>query len=217
MPMVQVRDGPEFESPHRTAVSPTGSCPRHSSHRGPASPSERARSRRRQARVSSFSPAVPPACHEQRAQAVPSGYPRTTPKQHRPARLHASPGDDPTRSGFGRSGSIGRGLRRPCGARPPDRSLIAEGRSAGGGRDRMGPNPRSSRGCSRDRRRHPGMRVYRTRRRFGIHPLKDLAESRRAPANTPRGQFRSRCVRWSDRNQARGHLFDAYIAQNTCL
>jgi hypothetical protein len=34
----------------------------------------------------------------------------------------------------------GRGLHRPCRARPADWSLVAENRSAGGDRDRTGPD-----------------------------------------------------------------------------
>jgi hypothetical protein len=36
---------------------------------------------------------------------------------------------------------MGRGRDRPCRARPADRSLVAEDRSAAGVRDRTGPEP----------------------------------------------------------------------------
>jgi hypothetical protein len=61
---------------------------------------------------------------------------------------------------------------RPCRARPADRSLVAEDRSAKGVRDRTGPKPRCSRDCSRDAPQHPGMSEYRTGRRSGIRPAR---------------------------------------------
>ena len=67
----------EFESPDPPAASPPGSCPRGGGHRGRASPSTRAGSHRRQVGASSFSPAVPPACHKQRARAVCIGHSRS--------------------------------------------------------------------------------------------------------------------------------------------
>src|SRR5215213_6464190 len=45
------------------------------------------------------------ACNSQRSLSVPSGQQRTTPKQHRPARLHTFAGDESARSGFGSRGS----------------------------------------------------------------------------------------------------------------
>jgi hypothetical protein len=41
---------------------------------------------------------------------------------------------------LGSRGSVGRGLHRPCRARPADRSLVAEDRSAAGVRDRTEPD-----------------------------------------------------------------------------
>jgi hypothetical protein len=67
----------EFESPDPPAASPPGSCPRGGGHRGRASPSTRAGNRYLQVRASSFSPAVPPACHKQRSRAVCSGQSRS--------------------------------------------------------------------------------------------------------------------------------------------
>jgi hypothetical protein len=67
----------EFESPDPAAATPPGSCPPGGGHRGRASPSTRAGNRYLQVRASSFSPAVPPACHKQRSRAVSSGQPRS--------------------------------------------------------------------------------------------------------------------------------------------
>jgi hypothetical protein len=52
-------------------------CPPGGGHRGRASPSTRAGNRYLQVRASSFSPAVPPACHKQRSRAVCSGQSRS--------------------------------------------------------------------------------------------------------------------------------------------
>jgi hypothetical protein len=115
-------------------------CRRHS--RSPRAPSPTAKLGAVSARwePSSFSPAVPPACHSQRSRPVPNGQPRTTAPRPRPAPFPAFAGDDPARSGFGSRGSVGPGLHRPCRARPADRSLVAEDRSAAGVRDRTGPD-----------------------------------------------------------------------------
>jgi hypothetical protein len=59
------------------AASPRGSCPRGGGHRGRASPLRAAENRNLQVRASSFSPAVPPACHKQRSRAVCSGQSRS--------------------------------------------------------------------------------------------------------------------------------------------
>jgi hypothetical protein len=54
-----------------------GSCQRGGGYRELASSSGQLGShRRRKARASSFSPAVPPACHKERAQAATSGHSR---------------------------------------------------------------------------------------------------------------------------------------------
>jgi hypothetical protein len=71
------RPGGADESPHPAAASPLGSCHEAVGHRGRASPYGRAGSRRRQARASSFSPAVPPMCHKQRSPALSSGQSRS--------------------------------------------------------------------------------------------------------------------------------------------
>ena len=47
----------------------------------------------------------------------------------------------PSHLALGSRGSLGQGLHRPCRARPADRSLAAEDRSAGGVRDRTEPKP----------------------------------------------------------------------------
>ncbi len=67
----------EFESPDPAAATPPGSCPPGGGYRGRASPSTRAGNRYLRVRASSFSPAVPPACHKQRSRAVCSGQSRS--------------------------------------------------------------------------------------------------------------------------------------------
>src|SRR4051794_23486368 len=47
--------------------------------------------------------------------------------------------------------SVGRGLHRPCRARPADRSLVAEDRSAAGVRDQTRPEPAVHAGYTRSR------------------------------------------------------------------
>src|SRR5215216_5095093 len=51
--------GPEFESPHPAAASPSATCPRDGGHRGRASPSGRAGSRYQQVEPSPLSPGRP--------------------------------------------------------------------------------------------------------------------------------------------------------------
>jgi hypothetical protein len=68
-----------------------------------------------------------------------------------------SPGSPPS------SAKPTRGRHRLARVRPADGSLVAEHRSAGGRRDRAGPNPRCSRSCSRDRLRASEKGRYRTR------------------------------------------------------
>jgi hypothetical protein len=63
--------------PTHAALRPAGSWPPGGGHRGRTSPSGRAGSRRCQAQASSFSPAVPPACHKQPSPAVSSGHSRS--------------------------------------------------------------------------------------------------------------------------------------------
>jgi hypothetical protein len=73
-----------------------------------------------------------------------TGPQRTTTDNHEAASTCAAPilaGDSSARSGFGSRGSVGRGLHRPCRARPADRSLVAEDRSAEGVCDQTGPEP----------------------------------------------------------------------------
>jgi hypothetical protein len=99
----------------------------------------RSRQSQRRDGVRGSSPlAVPQACHSQRSSSVPRGQPRTTRKPPRPAPFLALAGESSARSGFASRGSLGRGLHRPCRARPADRSLVAEDRSAEGVRDRDG-------------------------------------------------------------------------------
>ena len=98
---------------------------------------------RRPRSTRSSSPAVPPACQSQQSRPVPNGQPRTTSERPQSAPFAPIAGSNPARSGFGEQGLHGRGLHRPCRARPADRSLVAEDRSAGGVRDRTGPDPRS--------------------------------------------------------------------------
>jgi hypothetical protein len=67
----------EFEPPHPAAASPSGIL---ATKRWPPGMGLTLRltwSRYRQVRAPSFSPAVPPACHKQRAPAVSSGQPRS--------------------------------------------------------------------------------------------------------------------------------------------
>jgi hypothetical protein len=85
---------------------------------------------------------------------------------------HHIPASEPARSGFGSRWSVGPGLHRPCRARPADRSLVAEDRSAGGVRDQTGSEARCSRNCSRDGPRNPGMSGYKMGRRGGIRPAR---------------------------------------------
>jgi hypothetical protein len=79
--------------------------------------------------------------HSQQSRPVPSGHARTMPRLPQPASFVPVAGDGPARTGFASRGSIGRGLHRPCRARPADRSLVAEDRSAGGVRARTEPEP----------------------------------------------------------------------------
>jgi hypothetical protein len=69
--------GPEFESPDPAAASPLGSCHETVVHRRRATPSTQAGNRYLQVQALSFSPAVPPTCHKQRARAVSSGQSRS--------------------------------------------------------------------------------------------------------------------------------------------
>jgi hypothetical protein len=66
-------------------------------------------------------------------------------------------------------------------------------------------SPRCSRDCSRDGTRHPGMSENRTGRGFGIRPARRPGRDLRAPANTPRRQFRSRCPRTWGFESPRSH------------
>ena len=69
-------------------------------------------------------------CHYRAIHTSHERYPADNHGQHRSGRnVHHSlprPGSDPARTGFGSRGSVGRGLYRPCRARPADRSLVAE-------------------------------------------------------------------------------------------
>ena len=66
-------------------------------------------------------------------------------------------------------------------------------------------SPRCSRDCSRDGTRPPGMSENRTGRGFGIRPARRPGRDLRAPANTPRRQFRSRCPRTWGFESPRSH------------
>jgi hypothetical protein len=83
---------------------------------------------------------VPLPCHSQQSLPVPSRQPRKTPQRPPPALFPTLTGDDPARSGFASRWSIARGLYRPCRARPADRFLAAEDRSAAGIRNQTGPD-----------------------------------------------------------------------------
>jgi hypothetical protein len=69
-----------FESPDPAAASPPASCPRGGGHRGGASPSSELEPVAARCGASSFSPAVPPACHSQRPRPVRRGQSLTTPQ-----------------------------------------------------------------------------------------------------------------------------------------
>src|SRR4029453_19458011 len=71
------------------------------------------------------------------------GQPRTTPVSCGTFRLTVHLGERPwaalLQTAYRPWHARGHGLDRPCRARPADRSLVAEDRSAGGVRDRTGP------------------------------------------------------------------------------
>jgi hypothetical protein len=101
---------------------------------------------------------------------------------------------------------------------PPIRSLVAEDRSAGGVRDQKDRTPMLTSlltgrvATPRDERIQDGTMV---RRPPGLEAFVD---AQRAPASTPRGQFRVPVrVRWSDRNQASRTPIRAYIARILAL
>jgi hypothetical protein len=135
----------------------------------------------------SSSAAVPPACHSPRSWPVPSGQPRTTTKQPRPAPFPILAGGNSARSGFGSRWSEVKaciGLVVPI---RPIRSLVAEDRSAAGVRDRT---PMLTRLLT-DLPRHPGMHRDRAGRRFGRRPAQrpQLVKPGEAPAATARRQL----------------------------
>ena len=89
--------------PRPAAASPPSSCPRGGGTEDGPHRTVRVEPTA-QLDTGSSSAAVPPACHSQRSWPVTTGQPRTTPKQHRPARLHGSAGGDRGRTGFGSKG-----------------------------------------------------------------------------------------------------------------
>ena len=130
--------------------------------------------------------------------------PRITQRQLQPASLPIFAGGDPGRSGFGSRGSLGQGCDRPCRARPADRSLVAEDRSAAGVRDRTGPGtPLLTRLLTGRATTPRDERVRDGDDAAASAQLDGLVEARRGPASTPRGQFRSRCVVAAYPNRAR--------------
>jgi hypothetical protein len=64
------------------------------------------------------------------------------------------------------------GEDQPCCARPADRSLVAEDRSAAGVRDRTGPKAPMPTRLLTGRAATSGTSEYRTRRRCGIRPAR---------------------------------------------
>jgi hypothetical protein len=95
----------EHRQPTLTCREPSKLLPRGGGSPRDGSRSGRAARRHRQVGASSFSPAVPQACHSWQSRPVPSGQPRTTPHRPRPVPSSTSGGDDPGRSGFASRGS----------------------------------------------------------------------------------------------------------------
>jgi hypothetical protein len=92
-------------SPSPGCREPSGLLPTRQCHRRRASRYSQGSSQWRNGISGSSSAAVPLACHSQRCLSVPTGQPRTTPKQHRAAQLQPFAGHDRGRSGFGSRGS----------------------------------------------------------------------------------------------------------------
>ena len=159
--------GPEFESPYPTAASPSALAHDSVVTRGlPHSPTSWGRCS--QVRASTFSPAVPPACHKQRSPAVSSGQSRSLEAGRWAGRRLPDLGGGRRPKLHGMQGLMALiGLAVPG---PPIGPWSPRTRAPQASATRRDRNPRCSRDCSRDAPRHPGMNGYRMGRRSGVRP-----------------------------------------------